>query len=369
MLPLSISTNRITQARYQLFHHQQLYHPNGYIILVAAALFALFGIYDLFALADYGLPVTLLRWGLCGVFCLTWFATRESKPPSQQIVETVTLISAGLFLTLVGRFAIHLGNDNYHGGTILLLIYTSAFSRLSLRYSLLVIAGIVVPYVAITAPILLPVDFQAELDRLVIYLSAGLLCAVGALRKELEARTLFTQARQIRSQGFRLKRHAQVMQRLSEHDGLTGLYNRTYLNQRLQRHRRHEPTQMVMMVDIDHFKAINDQFGHQTGDLILKEIATLLRQQLPAHWDCIRYGGEEFLVLAPTRDLRQPQRLLQACQSHQFAHGQPLTLSIGTADHLTSMSLTDSIASADAALYLAKQSGRNRHLHQPKTAT
>lgn len=177
--------------------------------------------------------------------------------------------------------------------------------------------------------------------------------------------TLRAQLDEIRLLQARLKEDA-------EHDHLTGLYNRRYLSATLGRelarcHRESSPLS-VMMIDIDHFKQINDQHGHLFGDQVLAKVALTLSTSLRAGDVACRYGGEEFLLLTPNMNsataLVRAEELRQKVQALEMtANGQqvPVRVSIGVADAPRNRPNAQTvIAQADAALYQAKALGRNR---------
>ncbi len=160
-------------------------------------------------------------------------------------------------------------------------------------------------------------------------------------------------------------------------DALTGVANRRYGERRLQgeveRWRRSGEPLVCMLVDVDHFKRINDQYGHQTGDSVLKEIAGLLAQELRAADVLARYGGEEFILLLPNTTLAQGLAIAERVRARVARHGfglraAPLhvTVSIGVAAPAgpsgnTSGAVSEQLVQlADAALYRAKELGRNR---------
>jgi len=160
---------------------------------------------------------------------------------------------------------------------------------------------------------------------------------------------------------------------LSIRDSLTELFNHRHsielLANELHRAGRYEGGIGVLMIDIDHFKAINDAHGHQAGDHVLREISRRFREGLRAVDALGRYGGEEFLVILPhtsEEDARQTaERLRRAIADEPFrAAGQAfeVTVSIGVAAYPSSAADTPNalIHEADAALYRAKQAGRNR---------
>ena len=162
------------------------------------------------------------------------------------------------------------------------------------------------------------------------------------------------------------------LQRLSRHDGLTGLLNRRALEDALaaqiQRSRRSGEPFCVLMLDADHFKAINDRFGHAVGDQALKHLSTLLRGHMREVDRVARFGGEEFLVLLPGLGLAAAlpvaERLRAQVAAAPLAHGDaliPLSVSIGMAEWGGAQDDPSRLlVRADVALYQAKHDGRDR---------
>jgi diguanylate cyclase (GGDEF)-like protein len=156
-------------------------------------------------------------------------------------------------------------------------------------------------------------------------------------------------------------------------DGLTGLFNRRHLDERLDEMfehsvRLHEPLSVVMF-DIDHFKKVNDTYGHQVGDLVLTQFAQLLKHVARDIDRIGRYGGEEFMVLLPGTVLDAgvtfAKRARQEVETHQFEYeGGVLkcTISAGVAAYPNPRVQTRQqlVKAADDALYVAKTTGRNR---------
>ena len=163
---------------------------------------------------------------------------------------------------------------------------------------------------------------------------------------------------------------------LAERDGLTGLYNRRSYDEYLERiwrqSRREEDQLILMLIDIDHFKAFNDHYGHQAGDDALKEVANVINMSAQRPLDfAARFGGEEFALIlyAPAGEYGRelPEQLRMAVRSLKIAHAksstdQYLTVSIGVALVMpgTKRSLAGCVQMADEALYLAKEKGRNQ---------
>ncbi len=177
---------------------------------------------------------------------------------------------------------------------------------------------------------------------------------------------------QVEAANQALQQQNQLLERLSITDNLTGLYNRKKLDDiltdQLARYERHRHPFAVLLLDIDHFKALNDSYGHLAGDEVLKSVAHILTQSIRSVDYAARYGGEEFVIVLPetntatARDLAE--RICGAIRDKccQF-EGQSLavTLSIGVAGIRDSdKNIEAIIARADEVLYAAKHAGRNR---------
>jgi len=166
----------------------------------------------------------------------------------------------------------------------------------------------------------------------------------------------------------RLRRVNGQLAKLSQHDALTGLRNRNGFDalyeQELARSRRQKQALSVILCDIDFFKQVNDQYGHPTGDRVLKEAANLIRQTARTEDHVIRWGGEEFLMLLPCTSGAEAkalaERVLLKARQHDFGLSRPVTLSAGVATLEPDGEPGHMFADVDAALYQAKNSGRDR---------
>ncbi len=166
--------------------------------------------------------------------------------------------------------------------------------------------------------------------------------------------------------------HVEVY-RLSITDGMTGVHNKRYLLELLDRDigmaARLGNQLSLIMIDIDHFKKINDTYGHLAGDQALKELCRRIEPRLRSTDVLARYGGEEFAVVLPATPregaLQVAETLRAVIEAQPFSHEGtqiPATISLGlaTTDPQTPISVTDLIKRADDNLYEAKRSGRNR---------
>lgn len=158
------------------------------------------------------------------------------------------------------------------------------------------------------------------------------------------------------------------LEKLARRDALTGLHNRLALNERLReeflRMKRSGHAYTILMADIDHFKKINDNYGHETGDAVLRLLGQLLLHTVRATDFVARYGGEEFLLLLPDTSadnaIRVAEKLRQAIEAESMPGVGKITLSIGLATaRLEDIAEGLALKLADDALYSAKHSGRN----------
>ncbi len=196
------------------------------------------------------------------------------------------------------------------------------------------------------------------------------------LSRPVDRNELLARARTNVRQKHYMDRLRQTVRRSVEmalYDPLTGLNNRRFLERRLPAmidaaRQRGAPLTM-MILDIDHFKRINDTFGHDAGDMVLKGFSTELRQTVRGGDLVCRLGGEEFIVAMPgldaTHAAQMAERARRAIENKEFPIGDAagsvsITVSIGLADFRGEQDSTELYRRADRALYLSKSAGRNR---------
>ena len=164
----------------------------------------------------------------------------------------------------------------------------------------------------------------------------------------------------------------QYAQELAITDGLTGLYLRRFFNQRFEeeisRFREHGTSFSLLILDLDHFKRINDRMGHLAGDQILAQVGETLRKEARVADLLCRFGGEEFAVILPNTNIEgalvMAERIRSRVEQREFianTESLHLTISGGISEcprHSTDMNKL--IKLTDAALYMAKRNGRNR---------
>jgi diguanylate cyclase len=179
-----------------------------------------------------------------------------------------------------------------------------------------------------------------------------------------------------------LRRNLEEIRREAMTDALTGIANRKYFDIHLRTavlHSMENHTPLTLMLaDIDHFKKFNDNYGHQTGDDVLRLVAHTLASTVKESDTAARYGGEEFAIILPNTNLRGSrglgEKIRESVGSKRFRKKQTgeelsqITISIGIAEYRAGEALVDLIQRADDGLYHAKRTGRNKVVDETETA-
>jgi diguanylate cyclase (GGDEF)-like protein len=332
-------------------------------VCVAILLFILFAVLD-----AYLLPGEVAVWGtgIRGVVVLALLfnllATFLPSLKAQvQVITSVVCSVAGIGVILIIYIAQYYGADIPFTGMMLIVFVFYFLSGLLFRKSL--ITGLV----ALLVYVLLGLIFDSPAVDIIynssFLFAANLIGCVGCYSYEYAARTNFLV-------------HS-MLNEMAERDGLTGLFNRRAFDQHLdhiwrQATRKQTPL-AIAMIDVDHFKQYNDQFGHQEGDQSLKQIATILKEYSQRSTDFVaRYGGEEFIGVWSDISLKDAQNLLEkircdiertlALPQADDASHEVVTVSIGLAYSKPQIAQEpeDQIKQSDQALYRAKEKGRNQ---------
>jgi diguanylate cyclase (GGDEF)-like protein len=214
-----------------------------------------------------------------------------------------------------------------------------------------------------------PTDFNMFVLWLFFFLAIRRLAVIGSQFSSLRG--------QLSEKNRQLTESLERINELATHDELTGAFNRRrfmelLIEERDRAKRTHEAFS-VAIFDLDHFKQVNDRFGHLAGDAVLKEFCELVRQSMRNTDRFARYGGEEFVMLMPATTPADSagvavERIRQAAETKDWTPilpGHGVTLSAGVATYRGDESIEELLARADAALYEAKHNGRNRYVVRP----
>ena len=158
------------------------------------------------------------------------------------------------------------------------------------------------------------------------------------------------------------------LKRLAATDKLTGAYNRTkcheILEREIERVKRHNQPLSIIIFDIDHFKEVNDRYGHSAGDYVLKTIADIVRESIRKIDYFVRWGGEEFMIISSETNLNEAsalaERIREIIESSTFQNVGKVTVSFGVTEFRENDTEDSLIKRADDAMYEAKKKGRNR---------
>lgn len=302
----------------------------------------------------------------CGVLIFTLIFRTGLNELSSDPSLTVPQILWGTFFLLTVTYLL----NEWRGLTLMAYfgILSFGFFKLSFRefFSVAMIAilgyALIILYIFIYEPDRIVIKF--ELLQLLAFISTiTVMLFTGSSIHKLRERT--------KKQRVELQEALDLNQRLATTDDLTGLYNRRYFMDKLAQQKalseRDDSDFVLCYCDLDHFKAINDSFGHHTGDVVLQKFSEILRTSIREIDYVARFGGEEFVCLLVNSDIDKAikitERIRNSIAEYNFsdiAPGLQSTVSIGIANFKEYNTIQETIMSADHRMYSAKQMGRNR---------
>lgn len=347
-------------------------------LLFGLLLFVLFAIADWLLLSAHLYSVLAVRLAVATLLLVMLHcSTRQWGRPFIMPLESFGLLLINGAIIYIGLLAARDGVPEYQSGTLLVVLFAATLSRLTFRYSLLTIALALLSY----SLLLLVPEAQATrsvtINNLAICLAVTVLALITCYQREYDCRRDFFTTRLLEEQTQQLQVAQARLTWLAQRDSLTELYNRRYFDEQFASHSqlcgRAGAPLSLLMVDVDHFKAYNDRFGHQAGDDTLRQVAKLLAAMARRKEDfAARIGGEEFALLLPVMTLegalRLAEQLRRRVEEQAIPHpgGGVVTVSIGVAcqpelgERLADIGPAALLARADQALYQAKAEGRNR---------
>lgn len=284
------------------------------------------------------------------------------------------LVLVNVSIDYLGYYAALQGQHYYQSGTLLAIMLACTLANLPFYYAVLTTALMLLSYTLIIGVTnASPADFFY--NHLFVFCGVAFLGLVSNYQQNYNIRKNFLHSKLINAENASLSREKMALEHISNIDQLTNLYNRRFLNEEYanlwqEAFAQHHPIS-VLMIDIDHFKQLNDLSGHHKGDEVLAEVANALAKNVRKSSDIVaRYGGEEFMVVCPglsaSASFRLAEKLRKAIIDLSILHpaGHFLSVSVGLASCTPETPLKTEQAhlqkAADLALYQAKQKGRNR---------
>ncbi len=327
--------------------------------LIGLLLSLVFLFSDYYLLGDQFSHVLVVRVIALVIFLAILFVSHHTNLQTAFFcIGTVLCLFNGV-IVYIGIVAADFGLYTYQSGTILIIIYTCTLMQAPLFTSIAI--GLVswLTYV-LGHGLFSATDPGVIVNNAFVFASALLLGAMSVIQREEYLEGNFMQAHELI-----IKRNTARKQALT--DALTGLPNRYALMKKLERFKGEVPKKMfVMMIDVDNFKKLNDEYGHNIGDLALKQIAQKLMQIVDEEEGFVaRYGGEEFIIFIEHVKKDYPQRIGQRIvnQVAEISHAELPKMTVSIGGYVTKKeesSIGECIVIADQALLQAKEKGKNR---------
>ena len=382
--PFHIATltfsDRILEAAFQQDYFEKTLRQVRLTLLFGAFLYGMFGILDCLVIPEIRLYAWIIRFAVISPLLLLTYLlthTRFYRKWMRICLFTAGLVSGAGIVELI-ILAPFPGNHLYYSGVLLCVLFYIVFVPDFIVASLLSwsLFGLYLVMVIFCSHITLP----ALMNNATAFLAfnfTGMFASYSFeryMRSDfLQRRTIHERTEELRSALLDVEKARGEAEALALLDPLTGMYNRRHFfalaERELERNVRNHNPVSVIMLDIDHFKVINDTHGHQAGDQVLQEVATIISDNVRTADTPCRYGGEEFAILLPETDpavsVTIGERIRQAIEAKKLKISEG-SISITASVGIASLAASDDseidvlVGMADQALYEAKKSGRNR---------
>jgi len=376
---LSFSDRGLETAFQQDYFEKTLFQVR-LTLLFGAFLYGMFGILDCLVIPEIKLYAWFIRFAIISPLLLFTYLLTHTRfyRKWMRLCLFIAGLASGAGIVEMIILAPFPGNHLYYSGVLLCVLFYIVFVPDFIVASLLS-WSLFVLYLAMVifcSHITLP----ALMNNATAFLAFNITGMFASYSFErymrsdfLQRRTIHERTEELRGALLDVEKARGEAEALSLLDPLTGMYNRRHFfslaERELERNARNHNSVSVIMLDIDHFKAINDTHGHQTGDMVLQEVSRKIRDTIRTTDTPCRYGGEEFATLLPETDLTVSEvigwRIRQAIEAMRFEKNDGaimITASVGIASlSAGDYSKTDVLVGmADQALYEAKKAGRNQ---------
>jgi diguanylate cyclase (GGDEF)-like protein len=309
-------------------------------------------------LEDIFQQVAILRVVLAGGCLLALYAMKWMTVKQSFMVLAMGMIVFNLVIVIIGVLSSDLGEYTYQQGTILVIVYCCTLFQAPVKHSMLIVLGCCITYlVGILG--FSSTGFVTVINNTLLFSTAGVLGMMAVYQREKYLKQYFLDSLVLRKQ-------KQVANTRAMTDALTGLPNRYSLMRHLEIFHGRVPRQLlIMMLDVDNFKALNDEFGHAKGDSALKAISQTLKNIVVQEQGFMaRYGGEEFIIFLEDVSFTHGQRicdlLVSEVAQEQYEGLPSITISLGA--YYSSgeeSSVSECIEVADQTLLQVKRDGKN----------
>ena len=345
--------------------------------VIAIFIYNLFLITDREMLPDVYLTAWKIRLGIVTPAMIIFVFMMHRRVFSRFIdffVDFLIILTCGSII-LILELSHHPNVVHYHTGVILIVMFGNIVVRLRFWHAFSVSWLTFFLYV-LTVTNITPMTPPVMINSSVVLFSAIIISLIANYQMERDLRWNYLRNLLTEIETIRLEKAKDELERLSSSDVLTGLANRrhcdVFLDTEWQMGIRYRTQLSMLFLDVDDFKAYNDHYGHQAGDICLQKITTVIKECVRRPQDlCARYGGEEFIVLLPNTSqestLQVAEKIRKSVELENIPHAYSrasshVTISIGVVSMIPQAGLNQNILveMADKALYNAKKMGRNQ---------
>ena len=341
-------------------------------IILGFLLFSVYGVVDLYAYPSTYKELWTIR-AVMGMFLIVSFLYTYNKNYCPNLQKLNVLIVHVLGFTLIYLYSFKIETDFVYifvASYVLLII--GSFTVFGLKFFNALVSNLFI-IIFVTIIFYLQFDLISNVLYGILFMSAMCITIISSYFSEIQKRKLFLKEIYSNKILSELKNTQEELKERAEKDYLTDLYNRRYLtsisNKLVKIAKRKNQSMCIILIDIDHFKKINDTHGHAIGDEVLKQMSSLLKENIRESDVLSRFGGEEFAILLPDTGKDAAfvlaDKLRAIIEDRQFEFDEDIKLSITISGGVDSVDINaeknieDAINRADKALYRAKDSGRN----------